>query len=225
MHNGHELSGRDAARVMRCMDRTLHDVRERYRANAPSGFASAAYGGDVVDLAPTPLEALCAAEDQAKAEALADALCMAQRALDLDQMPDALAERIKDLVFEQFASYERQLIDFFFADGPHPLLVIRRLVAYAKTKRASLVWDMGVRQLGRLLGESHGSMALRCKMLFRGIKVGWHKGADAVEEFRAAATGNANRRGGEKYLSRLEQTGMRGVGKATKGKKYGKKIK
>ena len=102
------------------------------------------------------------------------------------------------------------LLDFLFAEGPHPGVVMRRLYAWVKKYRPSAIWDAGYRQLGELLGESHGAMEWRISTLLddyakskgmKGVKMPWQRGADVSAKLSAAQRGNCNRLGGKKHAA------------------------
>lgn len=99
------------------------------------------------------------------------------------------------------------LLDFLFAEGPHPAVVMRRLYAWVKKFRPSAIWDAGYRQLGKLLGESHGTMEWRIGALIddyaaakgmKAVKMPWQRGQDVSATLSAAQRGNTNRLGGKK---------------------------
>jgi hypothetical protein len=99
------------------------------------------------------------------------------------------------------------LLDFLFAEGPHPGVVMRRLYAWVKKYRPSAIWDAGYRQLGDLLGESHAAMEWRIGQIIdnyatskgmKGVKMPWQRGAAVSETLSKAQRGNVNRLGGQK---------------------------
>jgi len=151
--------------------------------------------GDAVDWA-SPLEELMAREE----EALVDAEARAMKVLGLEgiELPEAVRERIREEVFCQFRQYEETLLEWIFAAGPNPLDVMKRLFCYVKMKRASLIYNMGFRQIGKLLKETGAAAQLRCRALFGTTPAGWSKPATAVARMRDAQQGNVNRLGGRK---------------------------
>lgn len=169
--------------------RAAGDRFHRNSARTPSGEA--------VDWSD-PFEELAQREEVAIREATIESLSDAQKLLDLVDLPQPLVDRIRARVLEEFVQYENTLIEWLFAAGPHPLEVVRRLFAYVKMKRASLLWNMGFRSMGKLLKESYESMRLRCEMLFGSTPAGWKKDAAACERMKAAAMGNNCRKGGRK---------------------------
>lgn len=144
-------------------------------------FRGRARTGDGVPIDyKTPLDELAEIEERAEAE------LKAQFAED-----DA---RAMESAFKAFVDYEAEFINWLFAAGPHPLEVIRRLFAYAKMRDPRLLHNMGFRQIGPLLGETHGAAQWRCRALFGGMPAGWKKGTQAVESMRRAQRGNTNRK-------------------------------
>lgn len=106
-----------------------------------------------------------------------------------------------------FMEAHAALLDFLFADGPHPAKVMRRLYAWVKKYRPELIWDAGYRQMSVLLCESHGAMEWRIGALIDdfaeakglvGVKAPWQRNSDACEGYSKAQKGNANRVGGKK---------------------------
>lgn len=102
------------------------------------------------------------------------------------------------------------LLDFFFADGPHPAKVMRRVYAWTKKFRPANIWDAGFRDLGNLLGESHAAMGWRIGKLIddyaagkgvMGHKMPWQRGQDACDGYSDAQKGNVNRLGGRRAAS------------------------
>ena len=171
------------------VDGIMDGARHHFRGRTVAG------NGDVIDWA-NPLDELIAKEDQALQEAEARAL----RVLGLDEveLPALVRERIRQEVWDEFRGYEEAFLEWLFAAGPHPLEVMRRLFAYCKMHRASLLWNMGFRQIGPLLKETHAAAQARCRALFGKTKAGWSKPSGAVEKMRAAQRGNCNRLGGKK---------------------------
>ncbi len=99
------------------------------------------------------------------------------------------------------------LLDFLFADGPHPAVVMRRLYAWVKKYRPEAVWDMGYRRLGDLFGESGASIEWRVSTLIddysrahgkEAVKMPWQRTAEACASYSAVQKNNANRVGGKR---------------------------
>lgn len=97
------------------------------------------------------------------------------------------------------------LLGFFFADGPHPGAVMRRLYVFVKKFAPHLIWNMGYRRLGDLFGETGANMEWRMSQLdsyleakgVKNVKMPWQKTEEACETYAGVQTGNANRVGGE----------------------------
>jgi len=99
---------------------------------------------------------------------------------------------------------DRQL-EYFFADGPDPRHVIRRVYAWVKARRADLILNMTHHEIGLLLGESRAAGSYRVKKIvnrrlkaagFLGTQLPGQKSSSACEKYAAAAEGNHNRRRG-----------------------------
>ncbi len=136
-----------------------------------------------------PLSELIETEERAARDALLDAL---EAGLPAD------AERLREVVFEQFRQFESEFMEWIFAGGVNPLDVVKRLFAYAKYRRPDLLLDMSFRDLGDLLNEEHATMHARCVALFGETPAGWKKTASARENMRISQQGNRNRLGGNK---------------------------
>lgn len=185
------MKKQELAENMKRMDEIVSAARHKF-----SRGSRVAGDGEPVDWA-NPLEELIAREEMAIEDAQVRALEVIGGET-IEKLPEALQRRIREIVFDEFRSYEETLMEWLFAAGPHPLEVIRRLFAYAKMKRASLLWNMGFRQIGPLLKETGAAMQWRCRMLFGDTPAGWSKPAGAVEKMRAAQKKNLNRLGGKK---------------------------
>lgn len=101
----------------------------------------------------------------------------------------------------------RQVLEFCFQQGPHPGHVVRRVFCLAKAFAPELVLNMGVRDLGRMFGESHGCWSWRLKQVvvdFVKVRSGqtmnmpYQKSAEARAKYSEAQMGNRNRRNGER---------------------------
>ncbi len=170
------MNSRELKDEMRRMDDLVRHANQKFRKGAAT-----ARGGEAVEWR-SPLDELIALEEQAAADLAGE-------------VDDEGAQRV---AWELFRNYEDALMEWLFAAGPHPLEVMRRLFAYTKMKRASLLLNMGFRQVGPLLKETHAAAQLRCRALFGDTPAGWKKPAESVERMRRAARGNCNRRGGKK---------------------------
>ena len=97
------------------------------------------------------------------------------------------------------------LLDFFFADGPNPLEVVRRVLATVKAIKPELLGNMSCEDLAILCDDGgRATVSNRVKRLYsrflegHGAKVTkarFQKSAAAVERYRAAQKGNKNRKG------------------------------
>jgi hypothetical protein len=153
-----------------------------------------------------PLEELIAIEDEAARAAAMESLAVAQRVLDLQVIPEALAEQVREMAFEQFRCYQDALVELLFEEGPHPLAVMKRVFAFVKHYRASLVWNMSFRNLGDLFAETHAAAHARSRAMFGETPAGWRKTREARANMRAAQRGNCNRRGGKKVRAKKSPT-------------------
>ena len=97
------------------------------------------------------------------------------------------------------------LLDFFFADGPNPLEVVRRVLATVKAIKPELLGDMSCADLAVLCDDSgRATVSARVKRVYtrflaghgaRVTKARFQKSEAAVERYREAQKGNKNRRG------------------------------
>lgn len=95
------------------------------------------------------------------------------------------------------------LLRYFFADGPHPGAVVRRLFAVAKAVAPELIVDMTVEELGLMFGETKAAQSWRIKKIFsnyqrdrgvKGFKAAFQKSEHSTAAFSRAQRGNHNRR-------------------------------
>ncbi len=184
----------------------IGDILSRVRnAAIYRGSERCARTGDGVDYL-TPLDALMAREEMALGELETEAPEKVRAALSAafggeiraEDLPPALRRIVTDSALDQFRQFEEALMGMLFGRTPNPLDVMRRLFAYVKKKNAALLWNMGFRDIGPLLGETHAAAAARCEALFGKVKAPWQKPAGACVKMREAQRGNANRRGGSK---------------------------
>lgn len=96
------------------------------------------------------------------------------------------------------------LLDYFFADGPHPGAVMRRVYAVAWALKPGLTGDMTQADMARMFDETRAAMSWRVKKIFegylaskgfRGCKAPGQKSSEACAKYAIAAQGNRNRRG------------------------------
>lgn len=97
----------------------------------------------------------------------------------------------------------RRLMSIFFADGPHPSDVMRRVYAFAKALRPELILNMSCEEVGAIFGETKASVSYRIKQLVNrpimahsghGTQLPWQKSSSACATYAARAKGNTNRR-------------------------------
>jgi hypothetical protein len=119
---------------------------------------------------------------------------------------DAEADREAEELGELSAVAGRMLT-FFFADGPHPAAVMRRVFAWAKKFRPDLVGNLSLRDLAAMSGESHEAWRWRIEQWFdrfqerkggEAVRAPWQRGDTTREACRRAQKGNRNRLGGRK---------------------------
>jgi hypothetical protein len=187
------------AEMKRC-DAILEKAWRSFTRDKKTGFCSTSkFTPDGTPVTwDNPFEQLARREEEAMREATVEVIDAAQEILDLEKIPQPLAERIHASVFEEFRGFEAEFLQWLFAAGPNVLEVVRRLFAYAKIRNPDLLWKMGFRDIGPLLKETHASAALRCKALFGDIPAGWKKDPESCRRMKAAAMGNHNRQGGKR---------------------------
>lgn len=97
----------------------------------------------------------------------------------------------------------RDLMGYFFADGPHPAAVLKRVFAVAKAIFPELVLNMSCEEIGLLFGETKAAVSYRIKLLVNrpiaalfghGVQLPWQKSSIACAKYREQALGNTNRR-------------------------------
>ena len=95
------------------------------------------------------------------------------------------------------------LLRYFFADGPHPGAVVRRVFAVGKAVAPELIVDMTVEELGLMFGETKAAQSWRIEKIFsnyqrergvKGFKAGFQKSEHTSAAFSRAQRGNHNRR-------------------------------
>ncbi len=105
----------------------------------------------------------------------------------------------------------RGLLDYIFADGPHPLAVIRRVYGITKAVRPQCIVNMSLADLAVLSDDGRGrssdgraTQSARIKRIFeqpikkagmRGCKASFQKTDSACRNYSASAEGNKNRLG------------------------------
>lgn len=101
-----------------------------------------------------------------------------------------------------------QVLDYFFADGPHPGAVLRRVFGLAKAVRPQLIMHMSLHDLGQMFGDGRAAWSFRIKSIFNGylkkmtgmdFTLPWQKSPGAVAKYSEAQKGNSNRRHGHAF--------------------------
>ena len=134
---------------------------------------------------------------------------------DVWQELDALMEADSEQAVEWKLEAQAGLAEFLFAEGPHPGVVMRRLYAWMKKFRPQAIWDAGFRELGMLLGESHGALEWRIGKIIdeyaaakglRGVKAPWQRTEEACTAYseaqQVAQNATPSRNGGKKSAKR-----------------------
>lgn len=130
--------------------------------------------------------------------------------LNREEMIEAIKEALAQNWEERVRGMVR-MIDYFFEDGPHPLAVIRRVLAVAKAIRPEAIHNMSLAQIAVLSDDGKGrtcdgraTVSERIKRLFeepirksgmRGFKTGFQKTDSANHNYSVAGQGNQNRLG------------------------------
>lgn len=100
----------------------------------------------------------------------------------------------------------RGLLAYFFAEGPHPGVVLRRVFAVTWALDRSLVANMTQTDMAIMFDETKASQSWRIKKIFSGYLQKWgakgfkapgQKTETAGRAYAAAAMGNKNRSGGD----------------------------
>lgn len=101
----------------------------------------------------------------------------------------------------------RDLMRYFFAEGPHPAAVLKRVFAVAKAIFPDLVLNMSCEEVGMLFGETKAAVSYRIKLLVNrpiaalfghSVQLPWQKSSSACAKYRSQAMGNTNRRNTKK---------------------------
>jgi hypothetical protein len=96
---------------------------------------------------------------------------------------------------------------YFFADGPHPGCVLRRVYAVTKAVKPKLCLDMTLEELALMFGETKAAQQWRIDKIFndyqrlrgvKGFKAAFQKSDEARAAYSRAQRGNHNRRGNHK---------------------------
>lgn len=93
---------------------------------------------------------------------------------------------------------------YFYADGPHPGCVLRRVFAVAKAIRPDLLLNMTDAEIGQMFDETRAAQSWRRDKIFsnyqkergvKGFKSPSQKSEGSRDAFSDAQRGNTNRRG------------------------------
>lgn len=103
-----------------------------------------------------------------------------------------------------------KMLEYFFADGPAPHRVMKRLYALVKAIRSDLILHMSCEEIGKLFGETRAAVSWRVQQCFNKLiernggvgKAPFQKSDGAREAYAAAQKGNTNRRGKKLWKSK-----------------------
>lgn len=151
-------------------------------------------------------------------------------AIGEDLSREEMIEAIKDALAKNWEERVRgmaAMLDYFFEEGPHPLAVIRRVMAIVKAIRPALLLKMSCAQIAVLCNDGQGrtsdgraTVSERTKRLFeepirrvgmRGSKASFQKTATASINYSTAAQGNQNRLGKDFLALKSQQQEKRKV--------------
>lgn len=130
-----------------------------------------------------------------------DELMLSEEAAEFERLADE-HER-GELLLNRFFF---RMLEFLYADGPHPGWVLRRLYVMARRYRPDLILHMNGTDLGLLFGETRAAQSYRMQLLFeklqgagvRGFRGAGCKSEGSREVYAASAAGNSNRAKGKK---------------------------
>jgi len=206
---------------------TLNKAAARYQHRHGGELPPGMLGVKLNDKALTEKEERDAwhALERRESFAARNGICHTTPATELEEKEDALGIRERSDPFAAMDEEEGRmavegedavriwieangwLLDFLFAEGPHPAQVMRRLYAWVKKFRPEAIWDMGYRDLAVLLGESHAAMEWRISKILddyarakgvNGVKAPWQRTEEACDNYARAQAGNSNRLGGHR---------------------------
>lgn len=201
-------------------DRIDAVVRQAYRHNGRRQESHAG-GTPLTDLiAKDPAPDLAAMTHTQLSDFAADHHIAVAEGLSRAQKVAAIRDALQ-INWEERVRGMTGVLDYIFAEGPHPLLTYRRLAALAKAIRPECIMDMSCAQLAVLCDDGKGrssdgraTVSARIKRLYeepirragmRGCKAAFQKTESASASYSAAAKGNRNRLGAA-YLEREQQT-------------------
>lgn len=135
-------------------------------------------------------------------------------AIGEDLSREEMIEAIKDALQKNWEERVRgmvRMLDYFYEEGPHPLVVIRRIMAVVKAIRPALLLNMSCAQIAVLCNDGKGRTSdgratvseriKRCfeepirRMGMRGCKASFQKSETAGDTYSHAGQGNQNRLG------------------------------
>lgn len=209
------------------VDSTVREASEAYRKNGREIY---------INRGRNPLSELIAKDPQPDMDAMTDLqLCeyaaehhiAIAEGLSREELMDGIRSALEANWDERLWAF-RGLLDYFFADGPHPLQVIRRVYAVAKAIRPQVILNMSLADLAVLCGDGErgarvdtpagpgqrktdgrATQSARMKRLIeapikklgmKGFKSSYEKDESAVEAYSESAKDNKNRLGRD-YLA------------------------
>lgn len=100
----------------------------------------------------------------------------------------------------------RKLLGYFFEDGPHPGVVMRRVYATAWALAPEMIGHMSQRDLAKLFDETPAAVSWRVKKMFDGYlaaagmrgRLAGQKSDSARASYSRAQRGNKNRKCGKR---------------------------
>jgi hypothetical protein len=129
-----------------------------------------------------------------------------------------LLKDARDANWEQRVKGMRGMMQYCFADGPHPLKVLERVYAVAKAVYPDLILNMSQEALAVLCNDGgRATVSARIKRLYNepvaragmnGSHLPWQKSASAVQTYADRQRGNQNRKG-KKFNERFNGNGAR----------------
>jgi hypothetical protein len=224
---------REAGRLIMDWERIDPTVRQAARKRGSGGQYH-----DIVEpsRARTPLSDLIAKDPKPDMDAMTEPQLCEYAADHHIAIPEGLSrDELIELIRESLTvNWEerllgmRKMLDYFYQDGPHPVMVYRRLVAVTKAISPAHLLNMSCAQLAILSDDGKGdrgtdgraTVSERIQRLFeepikragmRGHKAPFQKTATACDTYSVAAQENQNRHGRE-YL----EAARNGANKRTK---------
>lgn len=202
------MSATNTKRVMGQIDRALTDAVGRHQRRHGGELPHGACVHEPVENR-TPFDELADKEDGAETLPLFDRVFEnggGNPFGELDEQ-DARARRETEEATRIWLEANAWLMEFLFAEGPHPGKVMRRLYAWVKKFRPSAIWDMGYRNMGLLFDESGAAIEWRVGAILdeyakakglEAVKMPWQRSEEACESYSDVQQGNGNRVGGKR---------------------------